>query len=77
MNNYSDHENTITYQDINSIRTFNILEASRLLGAHKETIRRMAASGEIPGVKIGRSWRFIEADLSIMNVPCSIDLLVV
>ncbi|MFU7598119.1 helix-turn-helix domain-containing protein [Legionella pneumophila] len=43
--------------------TLNILEAAKLLGAHKETIRRMAAGGQIPGVKIGRSWIFIEQDL--------------
>lgn len=44
-------------------RTFNIIEASRFLGAHKETIRRMAATGQLPAVKIGRAWRFIEQDL--------------
>jgi len=44
-------------------RTLNIIEASKFLGAHKETILRMAAIGQIPGVKIGRSWRFIESDL--------------
>jgi len=45
------------------IRTLNILQAAQFLGAHKETIRRMAVSGEVPAVKIGRSWRFIEQDL--------------
>lgn len=43
--------------------TLNILEAAKLLGVHKETIRRMASSGQLPGVKIGRSWIFIEQDL--------------
>ncbi|HAU0262587.1 TPA: helix-turn-helix domain-containing protein [Legionella pneumophila] len=45
------------------MNTLNIEEASKFLGAHRETIRRMAASGELPGVKIGRSWVFIEQDL--------------
>ena len=57
------------YVRLNGIRrlrmkTFNIIEASAFLGAHKETVRRLAVSGEIPGVKIGRSWRFIEQDLA-------------
>jgi excisionase family DNA binding protein len=56
-------QNNTTTQNINPVRTLNILEASQLLGAHKETIRRMAASGVIPGVKIGRSWRFIEHEV--------------
>ncbi|WP_347251567.1 helix-turn-helix domain-containing protein [Legionella sp.] len=43
--------------------TLNLTEAARFLGAHKETIRRMAALGELPAVKIGRSWIFIEQDL--------------
>lgn len=45
------------------LRTFNILETAKFLGAHKETVRRLVASGVIPGVKIGRGWRFIEQDL--------------
>ena len=51
-------------QAIQPTRTFNLIEASKFLGAHKETIRRMVASGELPGVKIGRAWRFIEQDLT-------------
>ncbi|QDQ40269.1 helix-turn-helix domain-containing protein [Legionella geestiana] len=45
------------------MKTFNIDEAAQFLGAHKETIRRQAACGELPAVKIGRGWRFIEQDL--------------
>jgi excisionase family DNA binding protein len=33
-------------------------EAARLLGAHVETIRRMARRGAIPAYKIGKDWRF-------------------
>ncbi len=49
------------------MKTLNILQAAELLGAHKETVRRMAASKQIPGVKIGRSWIFIEHDL-VMHI---------
>lgn len=48
-----------------TMKTFNITEAAEFLGAHKETVRRLAAKGQLPGVKIGRSWRFIENDLVI------------
>ncbi|ARB93999.1 MULTISPECIES: helix-turn-helix domain-containing protein [Legionella] len=54
------HFNTI-HQTYN--RTLNINEASIFLGTHKETLRRKAAKGELPAVKIGRSWIFIEQDL--------------
>jgi excisionase family DNA binding protein len=53
----------LTSEKICYTRMLNIIEAATLLGAHKETIRRMVASGELPGVKIGRAWRFIEQDL--------------
>jgi excisionase family DNA binding protein len=33
-------------------------EAAELLGAHVETIRRMARKGAIPAYKIGKDWRF-------------------
>lgn len=44
-------------------RTLNILKALSFLGAHKETVRHLAARGEVAAVKVGRSWRFIEQDL--------------
>lgn len=56
-------EKFIPQVNLEHTRTLNLIEASKFLGAHKETVRRMAASGELPGVKIGRSWRFIEQDL--------------
>jgi excisionase family DNA binding protein len=43
--------------------TLDLEGAARLLKTHKSTIRTKAASGEIPGAKIGRCWVFIEADL--------------
>ncbi|MBA2657317.1 MAG: helix-turn-helix domain-containing protein [Tatlockia sp.] len=57
------HKNTYLLQNTTSTKTLNLHEASQLLGAHIETIRRMAASMVLPAVKIGRSWRFIEQDL--------------
>ena len=47
------------------MKTFDIGQAAEFLGAHKETVRRLAASGQMPGVKVGRSWRFIQDDLVI------------
>jgi len=38
-------------------------EAAELLGAHVETIRRMARKGIIPAYKIGKDWRFRKAVL--------------
>ncbi|OGV37764.1 MAG: MerR family transcriptional regulator, partial [Legionellales bacterium RIFCSPHIGHO2_12_FULL_35_11] len=45
------------------MRTFDIIEAANFLGTHKETVRRMVAGGQLPGVKIGKSWRFLQDDL--------------
>ena len=33
-------------------------EAAEFLGAHVESIRRLARSGAIPSYKIGKDWRF-------------------
>ncbi|MDP6491750.1 MAG: response regulator, partial [Kiritimatiellia bacterium] len=38
-------------------------EAARYLGAHGETIRRLARRGGIPAFKIGKDWRFSRAAL--------------
>lgn len=47
------------------MKTLDIKQAAKFLGAHKETIRRLAATGQIPGVKVGRGWIFIEQDLAM------------
>lgn len=47
------------------MKTLNIDQAAEFLGAHKETIRRLAVIGKIPAAKIGRRWTFIEQDLVI------------
>lgn len=41
----------------------NAQEAAKLLGAHVETIRRMARKGKIPAFKVGKDWRFRQAAL--------------
>lgn len=38
-------------------------EAAALLELHPNTVRSQARRGELPGAKVGRSWRFMEADL--------------
>ena len=35
-----------------------IHEAAAFLGAHPQTIRKLAKTGEIPSYKVGRAWRF-------------------
>ena len=49
------------------MKTFDINQAAEFLGAHKETVRRLVATGKIPGVKVGRGWVFIEQDL-VMHI---------
>ena len=41
-------------------RVFKTKEAAQYLGAHVETVRRLARRGEIPAFKIGKDWRFGE-----------------
>lgn len=37
---------------------FNAREAADFLGAHVETVRRLARKGDIPSFKVGNDWRF-------------------
>jgi len=41
----------------------NAREAANYLGAHVETIRRLARRGDIPAYKIGKDWRFRKSAL--------------
>lgn len=41
----------------------NASQAAALLGAHVETIRRLARRGELPCFKVGKDWRFRRAQL--------------
>lgn len=38
-------------------------EASKLLGVHAVTLRKLAAEGSVPSRKVGRAWRFSRAAL--------------
>jgi excisionase family DNA binding protein len=38
-------------------------EAAALLRVSRKTLYRLAKNGELPGNKVGRSWRFHRADL--------------
>jgi excisionase family DNA binding protein len=38
--------------------------AARLLRIHPKTLQRMARRGEIPGVQIGKLWRFRKSELN-------------
>lgn len=44
--------------DASGIQSFNIREAAAFLGAHEQTVRRLARRGAIPCFKVGRDWRF-------------------
>ncbi|QNA83809.1 helix-turn-helix domain-containing protein [Sphingomonas sp. So64.6b] len=46
-----------------SERLLSVADAADFLRVHPNTIRAWVRSGRIPGAKIGRCWRFIEADL--------------
>lgn len=41
----------------------NSKEAAELMRLSVQTIRSMAASGEIPGMQIGDDWRFLQSQL--------------
>jgi excisionase family DNA binding protein len=45
---------------------FTLEEASKYLRVHEQTIYKMARSGKLPGMKIGRSWRFHKDILDAM-----------
>ncbi|WP_369408007.1 helix-turn-helix domain-containing protein [Thiocystis violacea] len=46
------------------MRTLDLTEASAFLRMHPETLRRLAAAGEIPSAKPGKHWVFIDEDLA-------------
>jgi len=39
------------------------VRAAELLQLHPKTVKRLAQDGELPGMKIGRVWRFRESSL--------------
>lgn len=46
------------------MRTFDLEQAADFLKVNPCTAQEMAASGELPGAKIGRAWVFLEEDLA-------------
>ena len=38
-------------------------DVAEFLDIHQQTVSRMAQRGELPGVKIGRAWRFRPEDI--------------
>ncbi len=46
------------------MRTLDIKEAAEFLKIHEDRLQRRASAGEIPGVKNGRCWVFIDIDLA-------------
>ncbi len=47
----------------NEPTVLNASEAADVLGAHVETVRRLARRGELPSFKVGKDWRFRREDL--------------
>ncbi|MEG9435389.1 helix-turn-helix domain-containing protein [Edaphobacter sp. HDX4] len=39
-------------------------QAASLMGVHPETIKRRARRGELPGIKLGKVWRFRASGLN-------------
>jgi excisionase family DNA binding protein len=42
-----------------------IKEVAQYLKVNERTIYRLAASGELPGFRVGNAWRFKQTDLAI------------
>ena len=59
---------------------FNITGAAAFLGAHEQTVRRLARRGAIPAFKVGKDWRFrkeallrwLEEQQVARGRPCSV-----
>jgi excisionase family DNA binding protein len=45
------------------MKTFDIHEVAEFLKIDRSTALDLAASGELPGAKVGRAWVFLETDL--------------
>jgi excisionase family DNA binding protein len=44
-------------------RLLDSAEAAAILGIHPKTLQRMARSGQIRGIRVGRLWRFRRSDI--------------
>lgn len=43
--------------------TINAEQCAKLLGCTEETVEELTRKGDLPGLKFGRSWVFVRADL--------------
>jgi excisionase family DNA binding protein len=75
MNQYSEFRNPKSEMRVREIMTPR--EAAEYLSVHVRTIYRLAKNGEIPGRKVGGSWRFkkdaLDEWLSWKENPSSIE----
>jgi len=75
MNQYSEFRNPKSEMRVREIMTPR--EAAEYLSVHVRTIYRLAKNGEIPGRKVGGSWRFkkdaLDEWLSWKEDPSSIE----
>lgn len=61
-------------QELHAVTSATLLSAQQvqdLLDVDASTIYRMAADGRLPGVRIGRQWRFRAADIQALLEPVS------
>jgi excisionase family DNA binding protein len=42
---------------------YTVEQVAEKFGVHPETVRRLARDHDLPGKKIGKSWRFSDEDL--------------
>ena len=55
-------------------------QAAELLSVHPKTVKRLAAEGRIPAMKIGKLWRFrpsaldswVQSQIQCAGHPCSV-----
>jgi excisionase family DNA binding protein len=46
-----------------AMKTFDLFECADFLKVDRNTVLKLAGTGEIPGAKIGRAWVFLEDDV--------------
>ncbi|MFE6965667.1 helix-turn-helix domain-containing protein [Agromyces sp. NPDC057679] len=44
-------------------KALNVAEVASILGLHPQTVYLHARSGEIPGFRVGRAWRFYRSEV--------------
>ena len=59
----------MTVTTVTSAELLRVDETARLLRLSERTIRRLVATGELPGVRVGRQWRIATSDLDARLLP--------